>query len=91
MNTEELGNVSKTSTNVLIPEPLGHRETILSNGEIRRRFVDSLLAGGMKELDRLPEASFAFGEPILNEMGLESLSDEEMESVLLRLEDRGAL
>ncbi len=87
MNAEELQSATKIATQTLIPEPFSHQDVVFNSEEVARPIVDSLLALRSAELEKLAETNLLG----LNEIGLESLTEDELKTVLARLEGTGVL
>lgn len=87
MNASEIQRLEETSSDPLSPESSSHFEVSLSRDEETRRAINSLISASSDEVDQLREVNLHG----LTETGLEDLTEEEMETVIQRLESNGTL
>jgi hypothetical protein len=82
MDVEELQSAAMLAAPKLLPEPLNRSDVILASEEATRTVVDSLFAFGSDEVERVVRTSLLEQ----NDMNLGSLSNDEVNTVLARLE-----
>ena len=81
MDVEELQSAAKVAAPKLLPDPLSHSDVVIASEETTRSIVDSLFAFRSVEVERVAEISL-LGQ---NEVGVESLTEDELKTVLTRL------
>ena len=86
MNVSEMQEATATSPTVLIPEPVSRVEAVLTHDEETSQVLSSLIAVSSDELDRFQQATLSGSTGT----GLEDLNDEEVETVIMRLQGAGA-
>lgn len=87
MSPREFHQLAESSFDPLFPESSSRLEALLPHDEETRRTINSLIATSSDEVIRLHEASLHG----FVDLGLEDLTDEEMETVIQRLEGDGTL
>jgi anti-sigma factor RsiW len=87
MSSAEFHQLAESSFDPLFPESSSRLETLLPRDEQTLHAINSLIATSSDEVIRLHEASLHGSV----DLGLEDLTDEEMEAVIQRLEGDGTL
>jgi hypothetical protein len=87
MNASEFQRLVETSSDPLSPESSSHFEVSLSRDEEARRAINLLIAASSDEVDQMREVNLHG----LTETSLEDLTEEEMETVIQRLESNRTL
>jgi hypothetical protein len=87
MDTTEFSQLVESSVDPLFPESSSRLEALLPQGDETRQAINSLIAPSSDEVVQLREA----GVRDLTDVGLDDLTDEEMELVLQRLGGNGTL
>ena len=85
MNANEMWEATETSPSDLMPEPETRVGAVLAHDEETRQALSSFVAVSSDELDRFQQATLLG----FTGTGLEDLNDEEVETVITRLEGAG--
>jgi len=87
MSPREFHQLTESSFDPLFPESSTRLEVLLPHDEETQRAINSLIASSSDEVIRVHEASLHG----FTDLGLEDLTDEEMEAVIQRLEGNETL